>query len=344
MKKNLLYFLAVLLLPATGLAQADIHFSQFYDMSILRNPALTGVFTEDYKVGVVYRNQWSSITNPFQTAVINAEARLPISKVSNDFVSFGFLGYYDKAGSISQQIVGLYPAINYNKSLSSEHNAFLSVGFTGGYLQYSFDPSKATFNNQYQNNSYNPINSSGEQLPNPTHSVWDLGAGINFNTSTGEDNATTYVIGLAGYHFSQPDISYYQDPTIRMNMRWNINAAVSKQIDEDYTCQFQANYAMQGSYQEIIGGVMVGWNKVTNGTTPVFVLSAGVFYRVQDAIIPTVKIRYKDFTYAVSYDVNNSSLKQASNLQGGYEISIFKSGLFGDKYQSKNKLFCPVFY
>jgi hypothetical protein len=46
----------------------------------------------------------------------------------------------------------------------------------------------------------------------------------------------------------------------------------------------------------------------------------------------------------VSYDINNSSLKQASNLQGGYEISIFKSGLFGDKYQSKNKLFCPVFY
>src|ERR1700748_3691540 len=90
------------LLPFTSYGQADVHFSQFYETSILRNPALTGVFADDYKVGVYYRNQWSSITNPFSTGIISAETRVSLNRVSNDFLSFGILGYNDKAGSLDQ--------------------------------------------------------------------------------------------------------------------------------------------------------------------------------------------------------------------------------------------------
>src|SRR5690349_6536682 len=74
----------------------DIHFTQFYENSILRNPALTGVFAEDYKLGVSYRSQWSSVSNPYQTGTLNAEMHRPV-RGGNDNISFGLLAYYDKA-------------------------------------------------------------------------------------------------------------------------------------------------------------------------------------------------------------------------------------------------------
>ena len=66
--------LAAVLYMSTTQAQ-DIHFSQFYENGILRNPALTGIFSGDYKAGVNYRTQWSSISVPFQTMLATAEDR-----------------------------------------------------------------------------------------------------------------------------------------------------------------------------------------------------------------------------------------------------------------------------
>jgi len=209
-------------------AQADIHFSQFYETSILRNPALTGIFTNDYKVGGYYRNQWSSISSPFVTTLGFAEVRTSISRTSEDYVSFGFLGFSDKAGSIDQKITAFYPCLNYSKSLNVEHNTYLSAGFTAGYTQYSFDPSKATFNNQYQFGYFDPTNPSLENINNSKMSMWDLGAGINYNSSTGMNNNVTYMFGVSGYHFTQPKFSYYNNVSgITENMRLNATRSQS---------------------------------------------------------------------------------------------------------------------
>ncbi len=124
--------------PAFVRAQADIHFSQFYETSVLRNPALTGVFEDAYKFGAYYRNQWSSVSNPYQTEMISAETHVSAGRNSNDFFSIGLLGYADEAGAIDQKISAIYLALAYNKSINPDHNTYLSFGFTGGYVQYSF--------------------------------------------------------------------------------------------------------------------------------------------------------------------------------------------------------------
>ena len=210
----LLQVLCFFVFPSFVRAQADVHFSQFYETSILRNPGLTGVFADDYKFGVYYRNQWSSVANPFQTVQVSAETHAPVSYKNDDFFSFGLLGYADEAGNIDQKITSIYLALGYNKSLNADHNTYLSVGFTAGYLQYSFDASKATFNNQYQNGQFDPNNPVLEALPNSKLTAIDAGAGVNFNTSSGENNKVTYVIGFSGYHFNQPKFSYYQIPNL----------------------------------------------------------------------------------------------------------------------------------
>ena len=332
----------VILFPLSLFAQADIHFSQFYETSILRNPALTGVFSDDYKFGVYYRSQWSSISNPFVTVLGSAETKISLSSMSDDFLSFGLLGYADKAGSIDQKITGGYPAINFNKSVDPEHNSYLSVGFTGGYIQYSFDPAKATFNNQYQNGHFNVGNPTLENLPNAKMNLWDLGAGINFNTSSSRNKNFTFVLGFSGYHFTQPNFSYYHIPALKQNMRWNLNVAVNGNLTDNVSVQAQGNYAVQGAYSEIMLGGLLNWTTVTEGLDQLFVLSVGAYYRYNDAIIPVVKLKYKKMALGVSYDVNNSTLQEASKMDGGYEVTLFIMGDYSNKGMEKKKV-CPKF-
>ena len=346
--KNKCFKLAIALIAGCQInstavkAQADIHFSQFYETSILRNPALTGVFADDYKFGAYIRNQWSSISNPYKTELISAETHIPVSSRRNDFFSIGILGYSDIAGSIDQKITAGYLSVGYNKSLSVSHPMFLSVGFAAGYLQYSFDPSKATFNNQYQNGHYDAGNPTFENLPNPKMSIYDVGAGVNFNTTSGSN--TSYMIGFSGYHFNQPNYSYYQTTGVSENIRWNANAGMSMDLSENLNFLMQANYAQQGTYNEIITGGLFNWTALSVGVQKIYVFSAGVFYRVNDAYIPVVKITYMNMSIGLSYDVNISSLTPASEMKGGYEVTLFYSNNYNNSSGAEKKTVCPRFF
>lgn len=346
MKKGIkicLLLASAALSPLLSHAQADVHFSQFYETSILRNPSLTGVFSNDYKIGAYYRNQWSSISHPFITASAYGECRFPIGHYSNDYLSIGVLGYTDKAGSLNQSITALYPAINFSKSLNNEKNRYLSVGFTAGYTQYAFDKSGVTVNNQYQGGHYDPNNPTFENFINNKMSLWDLGAGINYNSSSGEANDITYMIGLSGYHLTQPNFSYYQTPAVNVNMRWNVNGAIAFDLRNNVGIQVHTNLAIQGTYMESITGALVTLSEVNLGDKASYAVTAGLFYRWQDALIPVVKFKYNRTAISASYDVNTSALKPASKMRGGYEIAFSYSGIYGGKPGVVKKTVCPKF-
>src|SRR5689334_9758797 len=147
MRMNCRKLLVALCLCSTqSLVAQDIHLSQFYETPILRNPALIGLFNGDYRIQAVYRNQWNSVTIPYQTGTLSAELKFPVGS-SEDFVTAGIQFTYDRAGTARLQSVQALPAVNYHKSLSQDKNMFLSVGFTGGIVQRQFDATKLTFNN-----------------------------------------------------------------------------------------------------------------------------------------------------------------------------------------------------
>jgi len=331
-----------LLLPARSFAQADLHLSQFYETSILRNPALTGVSEGNYKVAAYYRNQWSSIANPYETALLDLEYRVSLGRGS-DFVSFGVLGYGDRAGDLNQTITAAYPAVNFNKCLDKYNNAYLSLGFVGGFLQYSFDKSKATFDNQFVGGSYNASNPTFEHIPNTTMSVFDLGAGLNFNMSPGDNAKSTYLVGVSAYHITKPTFSYYQAVGVNQNMRWNVNAGVARDIGSTTMFQAHFNYAEQGAYREFLVGGLLGWKQFKPySETPVFEIFAGAMYRYGDAIIPVLKLKYKDFGIGLSYDINTSDLRVGTKQQGGPEITLNFTGNLPRNKAYPNTV-CPRF-
>ncbi len=341
MKKYFSTIPLVLLVHLNAYSQADIHFSQFYETIILRNPALLGVSSDNFRVSAYFRNQWSSVTNPYQTGLFDCSYRIKVAKSSSDFLTIGLLAYMDQAGDLNASVSGIYPAINFNKSLSQDNNTYLSVGFTSGYLQYSFDPTLATFNNQFQGGLFNPLNPSNDNLPTPKFSIFDIGVGINYNRSPNLDNDVVYIIGVSGYHFTQPSFSYYNHKAYTENIRWNVNGAFIKEISTKWAMQLHANYAQQGAYNEIIGGGLLGWREKQDEQGLEFWF--GSMYRFQDAIIPVIKLKYQNVGIGFSYDVNISSLQKASNMQGGYELTLNIAGNIPKSPTSYGKTVCPRF-
>src|SRR6476660_1127304 len=81
-------------LPAISFSQV-IHFSQFFEAPLWRNPSLAGIYKGDIRVQGVYRDQWNSVTDAYKTGSFNAEYKMPIGKGS-DFFTTGLQVLYDK--------------------------------------------------------------------------------------------------------------------------------------------------------------------------------------------------------------------------------------------------------
>src|SRR6266540_3395245 len=98
MKYRLFITFIFLVAKITVLYAQDPHFSQFFEAPLLRNPSLAGLFAGDIRIQGVYRNQWGSVTTPYQTGSFNMEYKQPIGK-ANDFITTGLQILYDRAGT-----------------------------------------------------------------------------------------------------------------------------------------------------------------------------------------------------------------------------------------------------
>ncbi|MDQ6756983.1 MAG: PorP/SprF family type IX secretion system membrane protein [Bacteroidota bacterium] len=323
----------------SGFSQ-DIHFSQFSETPLLRNPALAGIFSGDLRVQGVYRTQWNSVTDAYQTGSFNGEYKLPIGH-SNDFLSVGGEVLYDKAGTVALTATHILPVINYHKSLSEEKNMYLSVGFMGGLVQKKIDRSKMTTNSQYNGSAYDPTLGDGESFSGNGYSYIDGSAGISFNSQIGLREDDNFYVGAAYHHFNHPaKNSFYGNADVELMPKWVFSGGLKMGVTDNTYVTFHANYSKQGTSTETIGGVLYSI-KLDDPEDPKYVFHAGAFLRWKDAIVPVAKIEYKPFTIAVSYDVNLSQLKTASNGRGGFELSISYQTYFN--HSSKEAIRCPRF-
>jgi type IX secretion system PorP/SprF family membrane protein len=333
---------ALCIMSVTAAYAQDIHFSQFYENAIIRNPGLTGIFSGDVKGGINYRTQWNQISVPFTTVLASAEYRKQISEETGDCASFGLTATYDKAGTINFASMQIYGAAAYNKALEDVHGSYLTLGFAGGYIQRTIDISKATFSSQYQSGSYSSSNANGENMSFSNISNFDLGAGISLNSTAGAKHNVNYYIGASAYHILKPKQTFDdKNAYTRLSTRWSGNLGIKTQFTNQFGMVIHANYSNQNPYQELIFGGLVSY-KLLDQNLLQFTFYAGTFYRFKDAFIPTVKCDWKTYSVTFSYDVNNSGLKTASNTMGGFEISLYARGVFKKENLTESTK-CPRF-
>jgi type IX secretion system PorP/SprF family membrane protein len=313
----------------------DIHFSQFFQAPLLRNPSLAGIYMGDIRVQAVYRNQWNSVTDAYKTASLEAEYKMPVGKL-HDYVTAGLQLLYDKAGTIGWTSTHLLPAINYHKSLSEQKNRYLSLGFMGGLIQQWFDRSKMTTNYQYDNGF------DGETIPANQYHYLDGSVGMSYNSNLNENPDNNYFLGAAYHHFNKPKISFYNDAGITLSPKWVFSGAIRFGVTEISYLTVQADHSRQGAFKETVAGAMYGFKIGPDNDQPDYIIHGGAFLRWNDAFIPAIKIDYTPFSVAFSYDVNISKLKPSTYGRGGFELSVTYIGLIKNN-SSIESILCPKF-
>jgi type IX secretion system PorP/SprF family membrane protein len=329
-------------LSVLQLKAQDVHFSQFFEAPLLRNPALSGIFNGDVRVQTIFRNQWASLGTPYKTVSVNGEYKQPIGN-NADFLTLGMQVLYDKAGAINFTTTNVYPSVNYHKALSEYHNSYLSVGFMGGLVQRKIDRTKMTTNSQFDGSGYNPSLADGETFTQPNYTYLDGSAGVSYNSSFGEDEKNNFFVGLAYHHFNRPKNSFYKDPTIELSAKYVASAGVKLNVNEVSYLTFHGDFSSQAAFKEYVGGAMFSYKMGEDYDNPAYTIHLGGILRWQDAFVPVVKMDYNPFSFAVSYDVNISQLKTSSQGQGGFELSLSYTGFLDRDNSSKNAVRCPKF-
>lgn len=320
MKTGLKILFAICNVIAISVKAQDIHFSQFFQAPLLRNPSLAGIYTGDIRVQAVYRDQWNSVTDAYKTASLDGEYKMPIGK-ANDFITVGMQMLYDRAGTIAWTSTYVYPAVNYHKSLSAEKNRYLSLGFMGGIVQRRIDRSKVTTNSTYNNGT------DGEYFNDASYLYADGAVGMSYNSNLNDNPNNNYFLGVAYHHFNHPNGSFYRNANIELYPKWVFSGGIRFGVSEYAYVTVQADHSTQGPYTETVAGGMYGLKIGEDVDNPEYTIHAGAFLRWNDAIIPVVKLDYNPFSVSVSYDANISKLKPSSYGRGGFEISVSYIGL-----------------
>lgn len=333
--RKLTLLLVAVLCYTMSFAQ-DIHYSQFYASPLTLNPALTGINDCNYRVAAMYRSQWSSVSpDPYQTPSISFDINNVLQRIiKKGTLSAGALLLNDKAGSGALTNTTFQGSLAYQRPLTSNRKLNGSLGLQFGYTQKTLNFDKLVFETQFDGEQFDPNLSNQESFNNKISYV-DLNAGLYFsyNISTKSD----IFLGGALFHILEPAEKFLSSGADnKLGMRIVGQGGVRIGLTDNLDLIPQFLYMSQTKAQEINVGATVQYAINTD-----FKIFGGVWYRVNDAVIPMIGIEYKRIRFGLSYDVNTSSLKDASNSNGGFELALSYTGCLGGFVLDKPIFFCP---
>jgi len=339
MKSRVVFWMLFLLLTGSISAQ-DIHFSQFYESPLTLNPALCGMYPGQYRVELNYKNQWGSVLGSgygFNTVAASVEFHNIMKKWKNSYLSPGLSVFSDKSGDAK---VGT-TEVNLTLASGVKVDAYntIAVGLQAGWSQSSINTSSLQWGTQYNANSatgYDP-DLPPDPIEGNSFSYLDFSGGAAWNYATSNTNITSnnYLrinAGAAVYHVNQPNQSFYgdYDPSsagVKLYMRWVGHALVDFNIPNTNFGFIPAIvYYLQGPATELDMGVKVRYvlkqdSKYT-GLVKAAAIDIGGYYRLGDAVIPTLQIEFGKYAIGMSYDINVSYLDKATYGAGGAEIFL----------------------
>ena len=316
----------------------DLHFSQFFNSPLSINPANTGFNPDaDYRLGVHYRNQWSSILSaPYKTISAFGDAQLFRNTLENGWLGVGALILSDQAGSGSLTSTKIYGSVAYHQMLGN--SSLLSAGFNLGWANKRIDQSNLKFPDQFDGHFFDHNLSTMVALANTSVSYFDMQAGLNYAYFPKED---IYInVGYSIHHVNRPKESFFTndaaDAVIPMRHIGFINAILK--VNPKVIINPNIYFTTQAKATELIGGLNANYNLSDAGEIQ---LIAGLYYRYNDALIPMVGLEYKNIRVTFSYDVTTSSLNSFNNYRGASEFNLIKNGFYPEN--ADRQALCPKF-
>lgn len=332
-------FISVFLIGAALMVRAqDPNFSQFFASPLTLNPALTGKFDGTFRVAGNYRNQWPSINNAFTTATLSIDGSLLKNSIPEfDQLGVGLMAFTDKSGNGVLQNNYIAASAAYHKALDEDGYHQIGLGFQGTYVSKRLDISSLKFESMLRSNGFTGLMDESFSDNQINVSYFDMNVGLLYNGST--DGMNNYYIGASMYHVNRPKETFRQGNYL-LEPRLTLQAGAMLPMGEFNAFHFSANHSRQANATNTVlgGAYMLNVNQDPENPTNLYI---GSWYRFGDAIIPYVGLEFGSFHLGTTYDVNVSSLKPASNMRGGAEISL----IYIKKRTDPNakRLNCPRF-
>lgn len=308
-----LLFLLCMTCGFSAVRAQDFHLTHYDAAKIYLNPAMTGMFDGYYRIHANYRNQWNAVSrNPFQTAALSFD--MPVKRYG-----WGAQVMNSRAGigNFNELSLTLSAAYDLQCDKRNIHHVAFGMSVTG--VQKSVDMGRLTWNNQYApvQNSFDPTLPSGEnsaQMESDYNMM--INAGLLYYYAK-EGSRINPFVGFSASNLNQPDESFFGN-TSKLPIHYIVHTGARIGITERLVLNPRLLYMMQTNARELTYGLLANIYLPDRDAY----LIAGPTIRNKDAAIFEVGLKLGQFTYRLSYDVNISTLKPATNNRGGVEFSL----------------------
>lgn len=332
-KQKILAFVSLLLITLSVNAQ-DIHFSQYYASPLTLNPALTGKFNGEWRVGGIYRSQWAPAGSPlFMTPSIHADFSLFKGKLKKDAVGVGLMLFTDRQNKATLVTYQIMASLAYHKGLGRNNGTQISLGFQGGYVMKRLNAQNLTFADGYSivGNSFvfNAANSSEFAALKPNVNYFNMNAGLFVNSRVRKN-----IVLYGGYSLNNlgtPTERFSNAGTVNVDiaMRHVLHVGAEWDAAERFVVIPGVLWQAQAKSQEINFGVTAGYHLIMdkepngrdhttifvglwNRMTPNFVTRTKSKY-AEESIIPKIGFEIKRIRFGAALDVPMSKIRLTEN-------------------------------
>jgi len=319
-----------------------MHFSQYYNAPLLLNPANTALMPDnDFRVGVNYRNQWSSVPVPYRTYSVYADMQALRNRNTTNWLGLGFGFWSDKAGNGDLSLSRIELMLAYHVQLG--YTAMISAGLSAASAQRTVDFNKLTFDRQWDGFKFDPNLQNGENGYTARTSFFDIGAGVNLAYFPNENTYLKVGIGVA--HITQPKETFYGQEH-KMGIRPTGNVDLMVKLSNNVILNPSVYYTTQKGAYELLYGTLFQVNVSGGGSfeqQAATSLIFGIFHRWNEAVIGTIGLEYGRLKVMSSYDFTMSSFSTANKGRGAFEIGIVYQGVYGGLSRTRQTYNCPRF-
>ena len=312
--KRFFKIVVVALCTFLGTVQAqDFHLSMYDAGPLFLNPAMTGMVDAPWRLHVQYRNQWKAVAfKPYNTALISFDA--PVGK-------WGFGGQITemRAGIGGYNVFQAVGSAAYNVAVDKKRFHQLAFGLQAGLTQKSVEYNIYTFDSQYTTSnggSFDKSLASNENLVSKSIYLPQVNAGFMYYLAKQQSRLNPFV-GYSAFNLLQPKETFFGGDN-KLPVRHYINAGVRFNITELLYVIPKALVMVQKNAYEQTYAVDFGYFMKHDQ----IYLLAGATYRNMDAGVIYVGARKNNYIAKIGYDINTSSLKDASHQRGAFEISF----------------------
>lgn len=312
----LLLLLCSLIFPDRAAAQVDAQFTQYFEVPSYYNAAAIG--TSDFiRIRGGSRLQWVGIPKAPKTFLVTGD--MPF-KLMNKRLGVGLM--------MQQESMGLYKNMTIGAQAAYKLKLFkgeLSIGLQLGFIDESFKGSEVILPD---GDDYHQGTDEGIPTTDVHGTSFDLGLGVWYTHRY-------FWAGLSATHLNEPTVTMSTDGTDGKEYEFKAGRTVyfmagSNIPIKNTLFEIQPSFLVKSDFTFTTGEITarVRYNKF---------LTAGVGYRLNDAVSLILGAEFKNFFLGYSYDYATSAISRASNgsheIWGGYRLKLD----LGEKNRHKHK-------